>query len=458
MPHRRVRTRQVLLFVLAIGLPCLVLVALSLRMLAQERELAEKRLADERRRMAADVRQDLLTRLERLRLQAAGTVHADPIVLVADAQGDRLLLPWDAQSTGGAALDDPTFSAAAREGEREELVSRRFEAAGAAYRRALGRAHHPAQTAFAQLLLARALARGGHQRAADKLYRTILAAPLAVADEHGIPFALYAARRLLDRPAVADETDAAVLELVRAALACASCHDPERAFTDGRRLAVGVFGRAGRRNVPAIINRAWGRSFFWDGRVTTLEEQVLTPIEDPDEMDLAVSQAARRVDLTVDQLSRALASYVRSILSGNSRYDRFAAGERTALSPEEQAGLQIFSGKGNCTACHVGPTLTDERLHNTGVAWTDRRLLDPGGGNGTFKTPTLREVTRTAPYMHDGSLATLEEVVDYYDRGGNANPFLDPELRPLRLTPGEKNALVAFLRTLNGDVSEGPSQ
>lgn len=238
-------------------------------------------------------------------------------------------------------------------------------------------------------------------------------------------------------------------------VACASCHDPARAFTDGRPVAIGAFGRAGRRNAPALVNRAWGRSFFWDGRVATLEEQVLKPIEDASEMDLPAAEAARRVGLSRDELSRALASYVRSILSGNSPYDRYINGERAALSAEEQAGLQIFRGKGNCTACHVGPTLTDERVHNTGVAWQDLQLTDPGAGNGAFKTPTLREIARTAPYMHDGSFARLEEVIDYYDRGGNPNPFLDPELRPLHLTAAERPALVAFLRSLNGHVSEG---
>ncbi len=240
-------------------------------------------------------------------------------------------------------------------------------------------------------------------------------------------------------------------------IACASCHNPERAFSDGRAIAVGVFGRKGRRNAPAIINRGWGRSFFWDGRIRTLEEQVVKPIEDPNEMDLPVADAANRVGLPVDDLSRALASYVRSIMSGNSPYDRFVNGERTALSAEQQAGLQIFRGKGNCTACHVGPNLTDERLHNTGVAWrgpseSDQpgRFADPGAGRGDFKTPTLREVALTAPYMHDGSLATVEDVVDFYDRGGNRNPFLDPELRPLGLTALEKQALQSFLQSLSG--------
>jgi cytochrome c peroxidase len=120
-----------------------------------------------------------------------------------------------------------------------------------------------------------------------------------------------------------------------------------------------------------LINRGYGRAFFWDARARTLEEQVLKPIEDPNEMGLPVADAASRVGLTAEDVSRALASYVRSILSGDSRYDRFVNGDRTALSAEQQAGLQIFRGKGNCTACHVGPNFSDETLHNTGVAWRD---------------------------------------------------------------------------------------
>jgi cytochrome c peroxidase len=151
----------------------------------------------------------------------------------------------------------------------------------------------------------------------------------------------------------------------------------------------------------------------------------------------------------------ALATFVRSILSGNAPFDRFVNGDRNALDRDEQAGLQLFRGKGNCVACHVGPTFTDERLHNTGVAWQANTLVDHGGGRGDFKTATLREIARTAPYMHDGSLATLEDVIDFYDRGGRPNPSLDPEIRPLRLTAEEKKQLAAFLRTLSGEVQYG---
>ena len=248
-------------------------------------------------------------------------------------------------------------------------------------------------------------------------------------------------------------------------IACASCHDPARAFSDGRVTAIGVFGRTGRRNAPALINRGYGRAFFWDARTTTLEEQVLRPIEDPNEMDLPADEAAARVGLDRATVSQSLASYVRSILSGDAPYDRFVNGDRSALSAVEQAGLQIFRGRGNCTACHVGPNFSDERLHDTGVAWSPStsQFTDEGRATvtrrledlGAFKTPTLREVARTAPYMHDGSLATLEAVVDFYSDGGRPNPHLDPEIRPLHFSAEEKQILIAFLRSLSGSIQHG---
>jgi cytochrome c peroxidase len=246
-------------------------------------------------------------------------------------------------------------------------------------------------------------------------------------------------------------------------VSCASCHNPRRAFSTGQPLAIGVFGRRTERNAPALINRAWGRAFFWDGRITTLEAQVLAPIENPNEMDMTLAEASSRVGVDVEAISRSLASYVRSILSGNAPYDRFINGDRGALSREQQLGLRVFRGKGNCTACHVGPNFTDERLHNTGIAWRDGRLQDDGRfgvtgkdeDRGAFKTPTLREVARTAPYMHDGSLPTLDAVAEFYSGGGRPNPHLDSELRPLRLTVQEKLALVAFLKSLSGSVRAG---
>ena len=265
-------------------------------------------------------------------------------------------------------------------------------------------------------------------------------------------------------------------------LSCSSCHIPERSFTDGRPTSVGVFGRRGSRNVPTIINRAYGQTHFWDGRASTLEDQVVLPIQNPKELDLRLEDAVARLRERTDygglfwaafgtqpnaeNLAGALASYLRTVLSGDSPLDRYRNGDDDALSQLQRNGLRIFRRKGNCTTCHLGPTFTDERFHNTGVAWRDGMLSDSGryvvSGReehlGAFKTPTLREVALTAPYMHDGSLATLEEVIEFYDRGGNGNPYLDPEIRPLGLTADEKEALLAFLRELSGEVREGMSR
>ena len=242
-------------------------------------------------------------------------------------------------------------------------------------------------------------------------------------------------------------------------VSCATCHDPQYAFTDARKLAVGVDGRTGDKRVPRILNRAYGKAFFWDGRVTQLEEQVVMPIANPKEMDLDVQVAAARVGLDIVTLQRALASYVRTILSGNSPYDRYVQGDRDALISEQKLGLQIFRGKAGCGSCHLGPNLTDERFHNTGIGTADElghfaTSRDPGD-HGAFKTPSLRDVARTPPYMHDGSLATLDEVIDYYDKGGRANANLDAEIRKLQLSAAEKKALVAFLQALNGVISDG---
>jgi cytochrome c peroxidase len=242
-------------------------------------------------------------------------------------------------------------------------------------------------------------------------------------------------------------------------LSCATCHDPQYAFTDARKLAVGVNGRTGDRRVPRIINRAYGKAFFWDGRVSQLEEQVVLPIVNTKEMDLSLSEASTRVRLDVGTLQRALASYVRTILSGNSPYDRYVQGERDALSDEQKLGLQVFRGKAGCGSCHLGPNLTDEQFHNTGIGGDQEPGHFVSSHNpehrGAFKTPSLREAARTPPYMHDGSLATLEEVIDYYDKGGRGNSNLDPEMRKLQLSATEKKALAAFIQSLNGVISDG---
>ena len=246
-------------------------------------------------------------------------------------------------------------------------------------------------------------------------------------------------------------------------VACATCHQPRRAFTDGKQLAVGIEKRQGTRNVPTLINRVYGKAFFLDGRAPALEQQVLEPILSPQEMNLTLAEIRSRTGLDPSEVARALASYVRTIASGNSRYDRHISGNDKVLSDEEILGLDLFRCKGRCSVCHSGANLTDDSFHNTGVAWRSGVLQDPGRfkvtgrieDRGAFKVPTLREVARTAPYMHDGSLATLEDVVSYYDRGGNPNPGLDEELRPLHLTAAERRALVSFLKSLSGTIQRG---
>jgi len=262
--------------------------------------------------------------------------------------------------------------------------------------------------------------------------------------------------------------------------ACASCHRPSRHFTDGRRVSRGVFGREGQRNTPSILNRAYGQSGFWDGRARTLEDQVRAAVAGDRDLGLSMEEAVARVRRdadyarafetalggppTAERLAQAVATFVRSRLSANSAFDRFLTGDVPALGALERRGLELFNGRARCARCHAGPLLSDESFHNTGVAWVEGSFRDPGRATvtgrsddlGAFKTPTLREIARTAPYMHDGSIARLIDVIEFYDRGGQPNPNLDPDIRPLQLTAGDKAALLAFLRSLSGRITEGP--
>jgi cytochrome c peroxidase len=255
-------------------------------------------------------------------------------------------------------------------------------------------------------------------------------------------------------------------------VACASCHRPERGFTSGEAQPRGINGKRTRRKAPTIFNRAYGTSFFWDGRESTLETQALRPIEDPAEMGAKVPDVVERLrahkeyralfaaafpdGATAVNLGKALAAFERVLLRGDSPIDRFRRkGNHAALTPAQRHGLWLYESKGRCWRCHTGANFTDEQFHNTGVSW-GKQPLDLGrfdisrreADRGKFKTPTLRAVVLTAPYMHDGSLATLEDVVEFYNRGGGANPYRDPLLEPLGLSPEESRDLVAFLRAL----------
>ncbi|MCX6596322.1 MAG: c-type cytochrome [Acidobacteria bacterium] len=268
-------------------------------------------------------------------------------------------------------------------------------------------------------------------------------------------------------------------------VSCASCHHPDKGFADGRRTALGVGAQTGTRSAPTVLNAAYSRRQFWDGRAASLEAQAGGPIANPIEMNLPHEVCVARLQaeasyraafqkafgsevISMEMVQQALASFERTLLSGDSPFDRFRyGGDAQALSPEAQRGLAVFLDpqKGNCASCHLigdqHALLTDGLFHNIGIgADAEGGFKDAGrfaetqapADRGAFKTPTLRQIGATAPYMHDGSLKTLRQVVDYYVGGGNSNPQLDRRVRPLELTGQERGDLVAFLESLSGPV------
>ena len=255
--------------------------------------------------------------------------------------------------------------------------------------------------------------------------------------------------------------------------ACTSCHVPAHGFSSPVRFASGAHGNRVHRAVPTLLNRALGKSFGWTGSVATLEDLVLLAFDADDEFDLPVEKALERLAAdaeyvamfeeacgegpNVEAVRRALVSYIRTILIGDSPVDRFIGGEITALTREERQGMWIFESRGGCWRCHSGQgNFTDEKFHDTGVGAEDGipeegrfAVTKDEADRGRFKTPTLRGIALTAPYMHDGSFATLEEVVELYRGGGNANSNLDPNLKPLDLSDEDARNLIAFLRALS---------
>lgn len=273
-------------------------------------------------------------------------------------------------------------------------------------------------------------------------------------------------------------------------VSCATCHRPDHAFSEPSPVATGIRGQRGRRRSPGIINLGArtvlpdgqpdaGPAFFWDGRATSLEQQVLMPIAEPHEMGLEHGAMVARLEgiagyrpyfekafgsreITKEKVAAALAEYVRSRRSGNSAYDRWAYGrDGRALSVEAQQGSEIFFFNGACATCHAGFNFSDGRFYNLGIGWDEatQSYRDEGRaavtGNprdlGKFKTPGLRDVAERPPYMHDGSLKTLREVVEFYNRGGTRHPSQNGRVRPLRLTDADIDAVVSFLRALSGE-------
>ena len=254
--------------------------------------------------------------------------------------------------------------------------------------------------------------------------------------------------------------------------ACSTCHQSERAFTNGRAAATGVRGREMLRNVPTLFNVGYRQTIFWDGHAETLEKMAFGALKHPAVMDLTPDELSKRLRSipeyaesfrleygeapTAQSFSQALAAYMRSLLSDDTPFDRFARGDRSAISESALRGWQVFCDKANCVTCHAGPDFTDEEFRTIGIGWNGKAYADLGRGAitgepvyaGMFRVPTLRELRWTAPYMHDGSLKTLEEVVDHYDRGGTEGAPTDLK-GPLKLTTKEKEDLVAFLESLS---------
>ncbi|MGE0750216.1 MAG: cytochrome c peroxidase [Variibacter sp.] len=263
-------------------------------------------------------------------------------------------------------------------------------------------------------------------------------------------------------------------------MSCATCHDPARGLADGRVKSVGVAGRTLVRHTPALWNLAWAGPVFWDGRARSLEEQVAGPIQNPDEMNQPIDAVLARLrnddhyarafaaafpddpNLTHENMAKAIATYERTLVAPLTRFDRWIDGDATALTPQEVAGFKVFTGAAGCSNCHSGFAFTDNAFHDIGLPDDDRgrgAVLRLPAAEHAFKTPSLREAGRTAPYMHDGSLPTFEAVLQHYEHGVVERPTLSADLpRHLSLADADRNALLAFLKTLTsgGDARPPP--
>ena len=267
-------------------------------------------------------------------------------------------------------------------------------------------------------------------------------------------------------------------------ISCSSCHRPENAFSEPTPVSSGVRNQQGGRKAPSFVNQAVTLfpHFFWDGRAGSLEDQALGPIANPIEMGNThqtmiatltkipgyapyFKEAFGTLEITKERVAKAIADYERTRMSGNSPWDRWRYNhEENAVSAQVKQGHELFQGKADCAQCHLSNNFTDGQFHNLGVGWIPEKkaFKDEGrwaiskeqgrqGDRGAFKTPTVREVTKHAPYMHDGSVATLRQVVEFYNKGGEKNPWLDPKVKPLKLTDAEIDALVAFMQALDGE-------
>ena len=289
------------------------------------------------------------------------------------------------------------------------------------------------------------------------------------ADNAPTPAKISLGKRLFEDPELS----------VNGAIACASCHDPKLSFTDGEVRGKGVTGQRLARHTPSLWNVAFSPLLFWDGRSASLEEQVRFPIEHKDEMGDSLENAVERFSrhesyvrdfaqafpddprIAPRNIARALSAYERTLISPPTRFDRWVAGASNTLSSSEVNGLKLFAGKGRCIACHTGFAFTDYNFYDIGLPGSNKgrgKEIGLPAADYAFKTPTLRELAWTAPYMHDGSLATLDDVLRHYERGGVARPTRSDDLpKNLKLTDKERADLIAFLESLSSDTPPQPS-
>jgi cytochrome c peroxidase len=256
-------------------------------------------------------------------------------------------------------------------------------------------------------------------------------------------------------------------------MSCATCHLPEKGFADGLPKAKGRGGRQLARNTPGLLNVGFYPSYFWDGRASSLEEQAIVPIQSPEEMNQDLNELERELNaipgyvaqfrsvfgtpVTRQAIARALAAFERTVVSRDSPFDRYLAGDKSALSEEARQGWELFKGDAGCIRCHRGPNFSDGKFYRLGTTFTDKGRGAITGDRRAFyafRTPGLRDIARTAPYLHDGSMETLTKVVEFYYRG---IPTLSPDGQPLDVEPllgqsySEISAIVAFLESLTGD-------
>jgi Cytochrome c peroxidase len=257
-------------------------------------------------------------------------------------------------------------------------------------------------------------------------------------------------------------------------VSCVSCHKPEHGWADTGPVSEGVNHAKGGRNSPSVLNAAYSVLQFWDGRAMNLEKQAVGPIQNPVEMQMTMEMAIGRLKGIPGYVSqfkevfgtepneigvaKAIAAFERTVVQIDTPYDHYLQGDRGAMSSAAVRGMKLFNGKGHCTPCHSGPYFSDGRFHNLGAGFSNGKFADEGRtivtkaprDLGAFKTPGLRGVAETAPYLHGGSEPTLEAVIDLYDRGGIQNSNLDRAMVPLNLTDREKHELVEFLKALSG--------